>query len=88
MSFTVTVSKQAEEDIRGLYEYIAYTLRSKQNAVGQISRLEKEILSLGLRLKAGILHLLESALHLLNGSVKDALLCLELCPKIRSFSES
>ncbi len=46
MSFRVIISKQAEEDIRGIYEYIAFELHSVQNAVGQINRLEKEILSL------------------------------------------
>lgn len=46
MSFRVIISKQAEEDIRGIYEYIAFDLHSVKNAVGQINRLEKEILSL------------------------------------------
>ena len=46
MSYRVVLSNQADEDIRGIYEYIAYDLQSKQNAVGQIDRLEKQILSL------------------------------------------
>lgn len=46
MSYNVVLSNQADEDIRGIYEYIAFDLQSKQNAIGQIDRLEKEILSL------------------------------------------
>lgn len=46
MSYRVVLSNQADEDIRGIYEYIAYDLQSQQNAIGQLDRLEKEILSL------------------------------------------
>ena len=46
MSFRVNISDQAERDIRGIYEHIAFKLHSVQNAIGQINRLEKEILSL------------------------------------------
>lgn len=46
MSYTVKLSKQADNDIRAIYEYIAFELQSRQNAAGQIARLEKEILSL------------------------------------------
>ena len=44
MSYRVVLSNQADEDIRGIYEYIAYDLQSQQNAIGQLDRLEKEIL--------------------------------------------
>ena len=46
MSYTVEITAQAEEDIRSIFEYIAYKLKSYQNAVGQIERLEKNILGL------------------------------------------
>ena len=46
MSYKVILLNQAEEDIRAIYEYIAFDLQSQQNAVGQINRLEKEILGL------------------------------------------
>lgn len=46
MSYNIILSDQADEDIRGIYEYIAFDLQSRQNAIGQINRLEKEILSL------------------------------------------
>ena len=46
MSYRVILSNQADEDIRGIYEYIAYDLQSQQNAIGQLDRLEKEILNL------------------------------------------
>lgn len=46
MSYHVVLSNQADEDIRGIYEYIAFDLQSTQNAIGQLDRLEREILSL------------------------------------------
>ena len=46
MTYEVIISSQAEEDLRGIYEYIAFELRSPQNAAGQLDRLEKNILSL------------------------------------------
>jgi len=46
MSYKIILSNQADEDIRAIYEYIAFDLQSQQNAAGQINRLEKEILSL------------------------------------------
>jgi toxin ParE1/3/4 len=46
MSYSVEISEQANGDLRGIYEYIAFKLQSLQNAVGQLSRLEKNILSL------------------------------------------
>lgn len=46
MSYSVEISEQADEDLRGIYEYIAFGLQAPQNAAGQLSRLEKNILSL------------------------------------------
>lgn len=46
MIYTVEISSQAETDLRGIYEYIAYELHSAPTAARQIQRLEKEILSL------------------------------------------
>ena len=46
MTYEVIISSQAEEDLRGIYAYIAFELRSPQNAAGQLDRLEKNILSL------------------------------------------
>lgn len=46
MTYSVTITKEAEADLRGIYEYIAYVLRSPQNAAGQLSRLEEGIFSL------------------------------------------
>lgn len=46
MNYTVVVSEHAKNDIKSIFEYIAYELQSHQSAVGQLSRLEKGILSL------------------------------------------
>jgi len=46
MSYLVEISEEANADLRGIFEYIAFELESIQNAVGQLSRLEKNILSL------------------------------------------
>lgn len=43
MTYRVTISAQAETDLRGIYEYIAFKLRSTINAAGQFERLEKAI---------------------------------------------
>ena len=37
---------EAEKDLRGIFEYIAFDLQSVQNAVGQLERLERGIVSL------------------------------------------
>ena len=44
--YKVTVSDQADRDLRGIYEYIAFELLSPENAAGQLGRLEKAILNL------------------------------------------
>lgn len=47
MSYAVEISNQAAVDLRGVFEYIAFELKSFQNASAQLSRLEKSICSLG-----------------------------------------
>ena len=46
MIYEVNVSEQAERDLRGIFEYIAFELQSPENASGQLDRLEEQILSL------------------------------------------
>ena len=46
MIFNVVTSIQAEEDLRGIFEYITLELLSPENAEKQLERLEKQILSL------------------------------------------
>ena len=47
MSFTVRLTRDAEKDLDGIFEYIAFSLQSPENAAGQLDRLEEGILSLG-----------------------------------------
>jgi len=46
MSYQIKISAQAETDLRSIYEYIAFELKSAQNAAGQLDRLEEGIFSL------------------------------------------
>ena len=46
MKYDVTLTEQAENDLRGIFEYIAYDLLSPENAAGQLDRIEEKILSL------------------------------------------
>ena len=46
MTFEVKISEQANSDLREIFEYIAFELRSPQDAAGQLDRLERNILSL------------------------------------------
>lgn len=46
MIYEVVISEQANIDLRGIYEYIAFELLAPENAYGQLSRLEKSILDL------------------------------------------
>ena len=46
MIYEVEVSEQADSDLRGIFEYIAFELQSPENASVQLDRLEKHILSL------------------------------------------
>ena len=44
MSYTVNITDAADNDLRAIFAYIAFELQSYQNAVGQLARLESEIL--------------------------------------------
>lgn len=44
MIYKVDISEQADNDLRGIYEYIAFELQSPENAGGQLDRLEEHIL--------------------------------------------
>lgn len=46
MIYEVITTKQADADLRGIYEYIAFELLSPENAAGQLNRLEEHILEL------------------------------------------
>lgn len=46
MIYEVTTANQADNDLRGIYEYIAFELLSPNNAKGQLERLEEHILGL------------------------------------------
>ncbi len=47
MKYDVTFTEQAENDLRGIFEYIAFDFLSPENAAGQLDRIEEKILSLG-----------------------------------------
>lgn len=46
MIYEVEISKQAQADLEGIFEYIAFTLLAPENAAGQLDRLEENILKL------------------------------------------
>ncbi|MDE5865200.1 MAG: type II toxin-antitoxin system RelE/ParE family toxin [Lachnospiraceae bacterium] len=46
MIYEVITTNQADADLRGIYEYIAFELLSPDNAVGQLERLEEHIIGL------------------------------------------
>lgn len=46
MNYEVELSEQADSDLRGIFEYIAFELQSPENASGQLDRLEEQILNL------------------------------------------
>lgn len=46
MNYEVQITTEAENDLRGIFEYIAFELQSPQNAAGQLGRLEQSIMSL------------------------------------------
>ena len=46
MNYEVRLTTEAENDLRGIFEYIAFDLQSPQNAAGQLDRLEQSIMSL------------------------------------------
>lgn len=41
MIYELEISEQADNDLRGIFEYIAIELQSSQNASGQLDRLEE-----------------------------------------------
>ena len=41
MIYEIEVSEQADSDLRGIFEYIAFELQSPENASGQLDRLDK-----------------------------------------------
>ena len=46
MSYQVTLTPEANHDLREIYRYIAVELQSEKNANGQLNRLEENILKL------------------------------------------
>lgn len=40
MIYAIKITDQADNDIRNIYEYIAYELQSPENASGQLDRIE------------------------------------------------
>lgn len=46
MIYEVITTKQADSDLRGIYEYIAFELLAPENAAGQLERLEQSIFEL------------------------------------------
>lgn len=46
MTFEVELTEQADVDLRSIFEYIAFDLKSPGHAVSQIKRLEESILML------------------------------------------
>ena len=40
MIYDIVISDQAEIDLRGIFEYIAFELQTPENASGQLDRLE------------------------------------------------
>ena len=41
MTYEIIITEQADEDLRGIYEYIAFNLLSPDNAAGQLDRLQE-----------------------------------------------
>ena len=46
MTFDVRMTPQSEEDMRGIYEYIAFQLQAPMNAASQLDALEERIFAL------------------------------------------
>ena len=46
MIYDIVISDQAEIDLRGIFEYIAFELQAPENAGGQLDRLEACIMDL------------------------------------------
>lgn len=47
MIYNLDITLQAKEDIRGIFAYMAYTLKVPESATEQLARLEGGIMSLG-----------------------------------------
>ena len=47
MKYKIVLTEQADTDLRGIYEYITFTLLEPRIAVRQLKRIEKAIQSLG-----------------------------------------
>ena len=46
MIYEIIITEQADDDLRGIYEYIAFQLLAPENAAGQLERLEEHIMGL------------------------------------------
>jgi toxin ParE1/3/4 len=46
MIYSITLTERADSDLRGIYEYIAFSLLEPEYAAGQLDRLEENILRL------------------------------------------
>jgi toxin ParE1/3/4 len=46
MKYKIVLTKQADTDLRGIYEYIAFTMLEPEIASGQLERIEEGILNL------------------------------------------
>ncbi|BFL47547.1 MULTISPECIES: type II toxin-antitoxin system RelE/ParE family toxin [Lactonifactor] len=46
MIYHIALTEQADSDLRGIYEYIAFSLVEPENAAGQLDRLKENILKL------------------------------------------
>ncbi len=41
MSYLVSISREAEEDLRGIYAHIAFDLLSSESTKSQVTRIDK-----------------------------------------------
>ena len=46
INYEVIITEQADFDLKGIYEYIAFALMAPENAAGQLDRLEEGIMGL------------------------------------------
>ena len=46
MTYSISLTEQADSDLRGIYEYIAFSLLEPEYAAGQLDRLEENIFRL------------------------------------------
>ena len=57
MKYDVTFTEQAENNLRGIFEYIAFDLISPENAAGQLDRIEEKILVIIINPMRRMIHL-------------------------------